>query len=301
MISDMSVKIAGVILKNPVITASGTFGYGKEHAEYVDLNQIGAITVKGTSMQEWKGNEVPRIAETYGGMLNSIGLQNPGIDKVIEEDIPFLRKYDTKIILNICGHTLQEYVDVAEKADKCDVDLIELNISCPNVEEGGMAFGSNPRITEKIVSIIKSRISKPLIVKLSPEVSDIVEIAKVAEASGADAVSLINTFRGMKVDIRKKKAILAKKIGGFSGPAIKPIAVRMVYEVCNAVHIPVIGIGGISGAEDALEFIMVGAEAIEIGTANLYNPFATVETVAGIERYMNDNHIACLKQIRGII
>ena len=181
MNSDMSVKIAGVILKNPVITASGTFGYGKEHAEYVDLNQIGAITVKGTSMQEWKGNEVPRIAETYGGMLNSIGLQNPGIDKVIEEDIPFLRKYDTKIILNICGHTLQEYVDVAEKADKCDVDLIELNISCPNVEEGGMAFGSNPRITEKIVSIIKSRISKPLIVKLSPEVSDIVEIAKVAE------------------------------------------------------------------------------------------------------------------------
>lgn len=301
MNSDMSVKIAGVILKNPVITASGTFGYGKEHAEYVDLNQIGAITVKGTSMQEWKGNEVPRIAETYGGMLNSIGLQNPGIDKVIEEDIPFLRKYDTKIILNICGHTLQEYVDVAEKADKCDVDLIELNISCPNVEEGGMAFGSNPRITEKIVSIIKSRISKPLIVKLSPEVSDIVEIAKVAEASGADAVSLINTFRGMKVDIKKKKAILAKKIGGFSGPAIKPIAVRMVYEVCNAVHIPVIGIGGISGAEDALEFIMVGAEAIEIGTANLYNPFATVETVAGIERYMNDNHIACLEQIRGII
>lgn len=301
MNSDMSVKIAGVILKNPVITASGTFGYGKEHAEYVDLNQIGAITVKGTSMQEWKGNEVPRIAETYGGMLNSIGLQNPGIDKVIEEDIPFLRKYDTKIILNICGHTLQEYVDVAEKADKCDVDLIELNISCPNVEEGGMAFGSNPRITEKIVSIIKSRISKPLIVKLSPEVSDIVEIAKVAEASGADAVSLINTFRGMKVDIKKKKAILAKKIGGFSGPAIKPIAVRMVYEVCNAVHIPVIGIGGISGAEDALEFIMVGAEAIEIGTANLYNPFATVETVEGIERYMNDNHIACLEQIRGII
>lgn len=301
MNSDMSVKIAGVILKNPVITASGTFGYGKEHAEYVDLNQIGAITVKGTSMQEWKGNEVPRIAETYGGMLNSIGLQNPGIDKVIEEDIPFLRKYDTKIILNICGHTLQEYVDVAEKADKCDVDLIELNISCPNVEEGGMAFGSNPRIAEKIVSIIKSRISKPLIVKLSPEVSDIVEIAKVAEASGADAVSLINTFRGMKVDIKKKKAILAKKIGGFSGPAIKPIAVRMVYEVCNAVHIPVIGIGGISGAEDALEFIMVGAEAIEIGTANLYNPFATVETVAGIERYMNDNHIACLEQIRGII
>lgn len=301
MNSDMSVKIAGVILKNPVITASGTFGYGKEHAEYVDLNQIGAITVKGTSMKEWKGNEVPRIAETYGGMINSIGLQNPGIDKVIEEDIPFLRKYDTKIILNICGHTLQEYVDVAEKADKCDVDLIELNISCPNVEEGGMAFGSNPRITEKIVSIIKSRTSKPLIVKLSPEVSDIVEIAKVAEASGADAVSLINTFRGMKVDIKKKKAILAKKIGGFSGPAIKPIAVRMVYEVCNAVHIPVIGIGGISGAEDALEFIMVGAEAIEIGTANLYNPFATVETVAGIERYMNDNHIACLEQIRGII
>lgn len=301
MNSDMSVQIAGVVLKNPVITASGTFGYGKEHSEYVDLNQIGAITVKGTSMQEWQGNEVPRIAETYGGMLNSIGLQNPGIDKVIEEDIPFLRTYDTKIILNICGHTLQEYVDVAEKADKCDIDLIELNISCPNVEEGGMAFGNNPRITEKIVSIIKSRISKPLIVKLSPEVSDVVEIAKVAEASGADAVSLINTFRGMKIDIKRKKAVLGKKIGGFSGPAIKPIAVRMVYEVCNAVHIPVIGMGGISGAEDALEFIMVGAKAIEIGTANLYNPFATVETVAGIERYMNDNHITCLEQIRGII
>lgn len=301
MNSDMSVKIAGVVLKNPVITASGTFGYGKEHAEYVDLNQIGAITVKGTSMQEWRGNEVPRIAETYGGMLNCIGLQNPGIDKVIEEDIPFLRKYDTKIILNICGHTLQEYVDVAEKADKCDIDLVELNISCPNVEEGGLAFGNNPRIIEKMVSIIKSRTSKPLIVKLSPEVSDIVEIAKVAESSGADAVSLINTFRGMKIDIKNKKAVLRKKIGGFSGPAVKPIAVRMVYEVCNAVNIPVIGMGGISGAEDALEFIMVGAEAIEIGTANLYNPFVTTETVTGIERYMNDNHIKCLEQIRGVI
>lgn len=301
MNNDMSVNIAGVILKNPVIAASGTFGYGKEHAEYVDLNQIGAITVKGTSMQEWQGNEVPRIAETYGGMLNSIGLQNPGIDKVIEEDIPFLRKYDTKIILNICGHTMKEYVYVAEKADKCDIDLIELNISCPNVDDGGIAFGSNSKITEKIVSTIRRRISKPLIVKLSPEVSDIVEIAKVAEESGADAVSLINTFRGMKIDVKKKKAVLAKKIGGFSGPAIKPIAIRMVYEVCNAVNIPVIGMGGIAGAEDALEFIMVGAKAIEIGTANLYNPFATVETVSGIEHYMNDNHITCLDQIRGII
>lgn len=301
MNSDMRVEIAGVVLKNPVITASGTFGYGKEHSEYVDLNQIGAITVKGTSIQEWKGNEVPRIAETYGGMLNSIGLQNPGIDKVIKDDIPFLRKYDTKIIINICGHTMQEYVCVAEKADKCDIDLIELNISCPNVEDGGIAFGNNPKVTEKIVSTIKRGISKPLIVKLSPESSDIVEIAKVAEASGADAVSLINTFRGMKIDIKKKQAVLGKKIGGFSGPAIKPIAVRMVYEVCNAVHIPVIGMGGISDAEDALEFIMVGAKAIEIGTANLYNPFATVETVAGIERYMNDNHIDCLEQIRGII
>lgn len=301
MNSDMRVEIAGVVLKNPVITASGTFGYGKEHSEYVDLNQIGAITVKGTSIQEWQGNEVPRIAETYGGMLNSIGLQNPGIDKVIKDDIPFLRKYDTKIIINICGHTMQEYVHVAEKADKCDIDLIELNISCPNVEDGGIAFGNNPKVTEKIVSTIKRGISKPLIVKLSPEASDIVEIAKVAEASGADAVSLINTFRGMKIDVKKKQAVLGKKIGGFSGPAIKPIAVRMVYEVCNAVHIPVIGMGGISDAEDALEFIMVGAKAIEIGTANLYNPFATVETVAGIKRYMNDNHIACLEQIRGII
>ncbi|MEE1251269.1 MAG: dihydroorotate dehydrogenase [Lachnospiraceae bacterium] len=301
MNSDMRVEIAGVVLKNPVITASGTFGYGKEHSEYVDLNQIGAITVKGTSIQEWQGNEVPRIAETYGGMLNSIGLQNPGIDKVIKDDIPFLRKYDTKIIINICGHTMQEYVHVAEKADKCDIDLIELNISCPNVEDGGIAFGNNPKVTEKIVSTIKRKISKPLIVKLSPEASDIVEIAKVAEASGADAVSLINTFRGMKIDVKKKQAVLGKKIGGFSGPAIKPIAVRMVYEVCNAVHIPVIGMGGISDAEDALEFIMVGAKAIEIGTANLYNPFATVETVAGIKRYMNDNHIACLEQIRGII
>ena len=301
MNSDMRVEIAGVVLKNPVITASGTFGYGKEHSEYVDLNQIGAITVKGTSIQEWQGNEVPRIAETYGGMLNSIGLQNPGIDKVIKDDIPFLRKYDTKIIINICGHTMQEYVHVAEKADKCDIDLIELNISCPNVEDGGIAFGNNPKVTEKIVSTIKRKISKPLIVKLSPEASDIVEIAKVAEASGADAVWLINTFRGMKIDVKKKQAVLGKKIGGFSGPAIKPIAVRMVYEVCNAVHIPVIGMGGISDAEDALEFIMVGAKAIEIGTANLYNPFATVETVAGIKRYMNDNHIACLEQIRGII
>lgn len=209
---DIKVDIAGVTLKNPVIAASGTFGYGKEHSEYVDLNQIGAITVKGTSLLEWKGNAVPRIAETYGGMLNSVGLQNPGIDKVIEDDIPFLKKYDTKIILNICGHTIQEYVDVAEKATKCDVDLIELNISCPNVENGGLAFGNNPKITEKIVSTIKKRVSKPLIVKLSPEVADIVEIAKVAEDSGADAVSLINTFRGMKVDVQRRRAVLEKKL-----------------------------------------------------------------------------------------
>lgn len=298
---DIKVDIAGVTLKNPVIAASGTFGYGKEHSEYVDLNQIGAITVKGTSLLEWKGNAVPRIAETYGGMLNSVGLQNPGIDKVIEDDIPFLKKYDTKIILNICGHTIQEYVDVAEKATKCDVDLIELNISCPNVENGGLAFGNNPKITEKIVSTIKKRVSKPLIVKLSPEVADIVEIAKVAEDSGADAVSLINTFRGMKVDVQRRRAVLGKKIGGLSGPAIKPIALRMVYEVYKAVHIPVIGMGGIATAEDALEFIMVGAKAVEIGTANLYNPFVMVETIKGIEHYMDDNNIACLSQIRGII
>lgn len=298
---DMKVDIAGVTLKNPVIAASGTFGYGKEHSEYVDLNQIGAITVKGTSLLEWKGNDVPRIAETYGGMLNSVGLQNPGIDKVIEDDIPFLKKYDTKIILNICGHTIQEYVGVAEKATMCDVDLIELNISCPNVENGGLAFGNNPRITEKIVSTVKKRVSKPLIIKLSPEVADIVEIAKVAEESGADAVSLINTFRGMKVDVQRRRAVLEKKIGGLSGPAIKPIAVRMVYEVYNAVHIPVIGMGGIAGVEDVLEFIMVGAKAVEIGTANLYNPFVMVETIKGLEHYMADNNIACLSQIRGII
>lgn len=301
MENDMKVNIAGIILKNPVIAASGTFGYGREHAEYIDLNKIGAITVKGTSIQKWKGNKVPRIAETYGGMLNSIGLQNPGIDKVIEEEIPFLRKYNTNIILNICGHTIQEYIDVAERADESDVDLIELNISCPNIEGGGLTFGSNPQIAEKIISTIKKRISKPLIVKLSPETSDIVEIAKVSEESGADAVSLINTFRGMKVDIYARKAVLAKKIGGYSGPAIKPIAVRMVYEVYNAVHIPVIGMGGINGAEDALEFIMVGAQAIEIGTANLYNPFAMIETITGIEYYMKKNNIACLEQIRGII
>lgn len=301
MNNNIEVSIAGVLLKNPVTTASGTFGAGREYSEYIDLNRLGAITVKGVSDEPWKGNPVPRIAETRGGMLNSIGLQNPGVKHFIKNDIPFIRQYDTKMIVNICGHTLAQYCAVAEQLSDCDVDLLELNISCPNVEEGGLSFGTDTRVVERVVKAVRHYAKQPLIVKLSPEVTDITEIAKAAVSGGADALSLINTLRGMKIDVHNRKAILANKIGGYSGPGIMPIAVRMVYEVCKAVDIPVIGMGGISDFEDALEFIMAGATAVAVGTANFSNPYATIEIIEGIRKYMSENHIASIDAIRGII
>lgn len=296
-----AVNIAGVEMKNPVTTASGTFGSGKEFAEFVDLNLLGAVTVKGVADQPWKGNNTPRIAETYGGMLNSVGLQNPGAEYFIENDIPFLRQFETKIIVNLCGHSIEEYCAVAERMSEADVDLFELNISCPNVSAGGITFGTEPKMAEKVVSEVKKYAKKPMIVKLTPNVTDITEIARAAEAGGADGLSLINTLLGMKIDINKRKPVLANKVGGFSGPAIKPVAVRMVYQVAKAINLPIIGMGGISTWEDAIEFIMAGATGIAVGTANFANPFATEEIVKGIEEYMNANGIKNLAEIRGII
>ncbi len=295
------VNICGVELKNPVMTASGTFGSGREFSEFVDLNRLGAVVVKGVADKPWNGNPAPRIAEVYGGMLNSVGLQNPGVDYFIENDIPFLRKFDTKIIVNVCGHAIDEYVNVVTKLQGQDVDLLELNISCPNVSEGGMAFGTDPTMVEKVVNEVKKVADKPLIVKLSPNVTSITDIAKAAVSGGADALSLINTLNGMKIDIYKRQPVLFRKTGGMSGPAVKPVAVRMVYEVCKAVDVPVIGMGGISNAEDAIEFIMAGATGVSIGTANFINPRATVDTVEGIEEYMKKYNVNDLSEIRGII
>lgn len=295
------VNICGVQLKNPVMTASGTFGSGREFSEFVDLNRLGAVVVKGVADKPWNGNPAPRIAEVYGGMLNSVGLQNPGVDYFIENDIPFLRQFDTKIIVNVCGHAIDEYVNVVKKLQGQDVDLLELNISCPNVSEGGMAFGTDPIMVEKVVNEVKKVADKPLIVKLSPNVTSITDIAKAAVSGGADALSLINTLNGMKIDIYRRQPVLFRKTGGMSGPAVKPVAVRMVYEVCKAVDVPVIGMGGISNAEDAIEFIMVGATGVSIGTANFINPRATVDTVEGIEEYMRKYNVNDLSEIRGII
>ncbi len=295
------VNICGVELKNPVMTASGTFGSGREYSEFVDLNRLGAVVVKGVADKPWNGNPAPRIAEVYGGMLNSVGLQNPGVDYFIENDIPFLRQFDTKIIVNVCGHSIEEYVNVVKKLQGQDVDLLELNISCPNVSEGGMAFGTDPIMVEKVVSAVKKEADKPLIVKLSPNVTDITETAKAAVAGGADGLSLINTLTGMKIDIYRRQAVLDRKIGGMSGPAVKPVAVRMVYQVCKAVNVPVIGMGGISNAEDAIEFIMAGATGVSIGTANFINPRATIDTIEGIEEYMKKYNVNDLSEIRGII
>lgn len=301
MDSRMETTIAGVTWKNPVTTASGTFGSGHEYGELIDLNRLGAITVKGVSEEAWKGNPVPRLAETQSGLLNSIGLQNAGAELFIENDIPFLRLYDTKIIVNICGHTLSQYCAVAERFADCDIDMLELNISCPNVEEGGLSFGTDPHVVERVVKAVRNYVKQPLIVKLSPEVTDITEIARAAVSGGADALSLINTLRGMKIDIHKRKPILANKIGGYSGPGIMPVALRMAYEVCHSVDVPVIGMGGISTFEDALQFIMAGAEAVAVGTANFHNPYATVEIIDGIRQYMKENKISSLEEIRGCI
>lgn len=301
MDSRMETTIAGVTWKNPVTTASGTFGSGREYGELIDLNRLGAITVKGVSEEAWKGNPVPRLAETQSGLLNSIGLQNAGAEQFIEKDIPFLRQYDTKIIVNICGHTLSQYCAVAERFADCDIDMLELNISCPNVEEGGLSFGTDPHVVERVVKAVHHYAKQPLIVKLSPEVTNITEVAIAAVSGGTDALSLINTLRGMKIDIHKRRSILANKIGGYSGPGIMPVALRMVYEVCHSVDVPVIGMGGISTFEDALQFIMAGAQAVAVGTANFHNPYATVEIIDGIRQYMIENRISSLEEIRGCI
>ncbi|NLC20001.1 MAG: dihydroorotate dehydrogenase [Clostridiales bacterium] len=297
-----SVTIAGVRFKNPVTTASGTFGSGMEYADFVDLSRLGAVTTKGVASRPWEGNSTPRVAETYGGMLNAIGLQNPGVDVFIERDLPFLKKYDTRIIVNVVGKTIEDYCEVVERLADCDVDMLEINISCPNVKEGGIAFGQSAASVEHITREIKKRARQPVIMKLSPNVTDISEMAKAAEAAGADALSLINTITGMKIDVARRSFVLANKTGGLSGPAIKPIAVRMVYQVANAVKLPIIGMGGIKDAEDALEFIMAGATMVAVGTANFFNPYATVEIIEGIEKYMADNGIddindliACVK------
>ncbi|WP_066717574.1 dihydroorotate dehydrogenase [Clostridium sp. Marseille-P299] len=296
-----AVNIAGVTFKNPVMTASGTFGSGAEYSDFVNLSELGAVVTKGVANIPWPGNATPRIAETYGGMLNAIGLQNPGIDVFEQRDIPFLKQFDTKIIVNVCGKTTEDYIEVVERLGNCDVDMLEINISCPNVKEGGIAFGQNPKMVEAITSEIKKRAKQPIIMKLSPNVTDITETAKAAEAGGADALSLINTLTGMKIDINKRNFVLANKTGGLSGPAVKPIAIRMVYQTANAVKLPIIGMGGIATAEDALEFIMAGATAVAVGTANFINPYATVDVIKGINEYMKLNQINDINELIGCV
>lgn len=298
---DTSVTIAGVTLKNPVMTASGTFGSGAEYSEFVDLNKLGAVVTKGVANVPWLGNPTPRIAETHSGMLNAIGLQNPGIDLFCKRDIPYLKQFDTKIIVNVCGKSTEDYLQVVERLGNEPVDMLEINISCPNVKEGGIAFGQDPKAVEAITKAVKAKAKQPVIMKLSPNVTDITVMAKAAEAGGADAISLINTLTGMKIDINRQCFALANKTGGLSGPAIKPIAVRMVYQAANAVSIPVIGMGGIACAEDALEFILAGASAISIGTANFFNPYAAEETVQGIEAYMREKKVDRLTDLIGIV
>ncbi|WP_455715765.1 dihydroorotate dehydrogenase [Anaerosporobacter sp.] len=298
---NLKVNIAGVELNNPVTTASGTFGSGIEYSDFVDLNRLGAVVTKGVANVPWQGNATPRIAETYGGMLNAVGLQNPGMDVFIERDLPFLKKYDTKVIVNVCGKSTSDYVEVVERLADEPVDMLEINISCPNVKEGGIAFGQNPKCVEDITRAVKSVAKQPIIMKLSPNVTDITETAKAAEAGGADALSLINTLTGMKIDVNRRNFVLANKTGGLSGPAIKPIAVRMVYQVANAVNLPIIGMGGVMNVEDALEFIMAGATAISVGTANFVNPVATMEIVQGLEEYLMKNNIEDINSLVGCV
>ena len=295
------VTLAGVELKNPVMTASGTFGSGAEYSEFVDLNRLGAVVTKGVANVPWPGNPTPRIAETYGGMINAIGLQNPGIDVFCERDIPFLQKYDTKIIVNVCGRTTEDYCEVVDRLAEQPVDMLEINISCPNVKHGGIAFGQDPKAVEAITKAVKERAKQPIIMKLSPNVTDIAEMARAAEAGGADVISLINTITGMKIDLNRRKFVLANKTGGMSGPAVKPVALRMVYQVAQAVKVPVIGMGGISTAEDALEFILAGATAVSVGTANFADPQATVKIIEGIEAYMKAQGVADIHELIGAV
>ena len=296
-----SVNIAGIELKNPVMTASGTFGSGMEYSEFVDLNCLGAVVTKGVANVPWPGNPTPRVAEVYGGMLNAIGLQNPGIDVFLERDLPFLAQYDTKVIVNVCGKTVEDYLEVVERLSDAPVDMLEINVSCPNVKEGAIAFGQKADCLYDITSAIKKKAAQPVIMKLSPNVTDITEMARAAEAAGADAISLINTLTGMKIDIHKKSFVLANKTGGMSGPAVKPVAVRMVYQCAQAVKIPIIGMGGIMNAEDALEFIMAGASAVAVGCANFINPYATQEIVSGIEAFMEKEGVSDIAELTGCV
>ncbi len=295
------VRIAGVEFKNPVMTASGTFGSGMEYAGFVDLNRLGAVVTKGVANVPWEGNPTPRIAETYGGMLNAIGLQNPGIDVFIERDIPFLKKYDTKIIANVCGKTVEDYLEVVEKLGDTEVDMLEINVSCPNVKEGAIAFGQKADSLYDITAAVKKKAKQPVIMKLSPNVTDITEMARAAEAAGADALSMINTLTGMKIDVHKRAFVLANRTGGLSGPAVKPVAVRMVYQTAQAVKIPIIGMGGIANAEDALEFLLAGATAVAVGAMNFVNPYTTVEVAEGIEAYMERYGIGDIHSLIGSV
>ncbi|MGC6175477.1 dihydroorotate dehydrogenase [Lacrimispora sp. 38-1] len=298
---NMKVNLAGVELKNPVMTASGTFGSGEEYSELVDLNRLGAVVTKGVANIPWTGNPTPRIAETYGGMINAIGLQNPGMDVFIERDIPFLKQYDTKIIVNVCGKTTEDYIEVVERLSNEPVDMLEINISCPNVKEGGITFGQDPKAVEAITREVKKYAKQPVIMKLSPNVTDITVMAKAAEAGGADVLSMINTLTGMKIDVNRRAFAVANKTGGLSGPAIKPVAVRMVYQAACAVKIPIIGMGGIMTAEDALEFILAGATAVSVGTANFVNPYATTEIIQGLEDYMMKYQVEDLSELIGAV
>ncbi|HIT06897.1 MAG TPA: dihydroorotate dehydrogenase [Candidatus Scybalocola faecipullorum] len=295
------VTIAGVEFKNPVMEGSGTFGSGEEYSAFVDLNKLGAVVTKGVANVPWPGNPTPRIAETYSGMLNAIGLQNPGIDVFIQRDIPFLKQFDTRIVVNVCGKTTEDYLEVVERLADTPVDMLEINISCPNVKEGGIAFGQDPKAVEAITKAVKSKAKQPVVMKLSPNVTDIKVMAKAAQAGGADAISLINTITGMKIDIERQCFALANKTGGLSGPAIKPVAVRMVYEAAHAVDIPVIGMGGIRTADDAIEFILAGATAVAVGTANFMNPYTTVEVADGIEAYMRRHGVEDINDLIGLV
>lgn len=298
---NMKVDLCGVTLNNPVMTASGTFGSGEEYAEFVDLNKLGAVVTKGVACMPWEGNATPRVAEVYGGMLNAIGLQNPGIDVFIERDIPFLKKFDTRIIVNVCGHTAEEYLEVVDRLAGQPVDMLEINISCPNVKEGGIAFGQDPKMVEAITKEIKKHAKQPVIMKLSPNVTDIADMARAAEAGGADALSMINTITGMKIDIHKRSFVLANKTGGMSGPAVHPVAVRMVYQSAQAVKIPIIGMGGILTAADAIEMILAGAAAVSVGTANFTNPHVTEEIIDGIHDYMQEYQVKDIRELVGAV
>jgi len=299
--ANLGIEIAGVHFKNPVMTASGTFGSGMEYGEFVDLNKLGAVVTKGVANVPWPGNPTPRVTEVYGGMLNAIGLQNPGIDVFLERDLPFLKQYDTKVIVNVCGKSVSDYLEVVERLNDADIDMMEINISCPNVKEGAIAFGQKADSVYDITKQIKAKAKHPVIMKLSPNVTDITEMAKAAEAAGADALSMINTITGMKIDIERRKFALANKTGGMSGPAIKPVAVRMVYQCANAVSIPIIGMGGIQSAEDAIEFMMAGATAVAAGAMNFVNPYLTEEIAAGMENYLNRHNIADINEIIGCV